>query len=93
MTKKELHSHIGPKVVEMISDTTFAHLLECAREEMTNVGAITDPTSIIRNEGYMQGWRGCIAFLKNIGKLKAEEAPKPQAQLYADPISENRPKL
>jgi hypothetical protein len=93
MTKKELHSHIGPKVVEMISDTTFAHILECAREEMTNVGAITDPTSIIRNEGYMQGWRGCIAFLKNIGKLKAEEAPKQQTQLYADPISENRPKL
>jgi len=93
MTKKDLHSHIGPQVAVMISDTTFAHLLECAREEMTNVGAITDATSIIRNEGYMRGWIGCIAFLKNIGKLKVEEAPKPQVQLYSDPISDNRPKL
>jgi len=92
MTKKELHSHIGPKVITMISDPTFAHIIECAREEMP-MGIISgDPTSIIRNEGKMQGWIGCLHFLKTIGKLKTEEPQVTTHQLYADPNTENQPK-
>lgn len=90
MTKKELHARHGDKVAVLQTDLTYTSIIECAREEMP-LGIIGgEPTSIIRNEGRMQGWISCLNFLKSIGKQKVEE-PAPQAtQLYANPNADNQ---
>lgn len=89
MTKKELLSNIGTQVGEVLNQPAFAHIIECAREELPMGTVAADPTAIIRNEGRIQGWIACLHFIKNIGKIKAEEPPVATQQLYANPNPNN----
>ncbi len=88
MTKKELHANFSPNVMELIKNPIYASILDCAREDMP-LGIVGDPTSIVRNEGRIQGWIACLAFMKSIGKVKSEETAPAPTQLYADPTATN----
>lgn len=86
MTRKELQSQFGDKVTEMMALPAFHIALDVAREECPFLeDKSPDPTSIVRNEGKIQGWNACLRFLKTIGKV--EQGPEKPATLprYQDP--------
>lgn len=93
MTKSELLAQ-HPKLNEKLATPAFRAVLECAREdcEFLNMKA-TDPTSIVRNEGAIQGWMACLKFLKDIHKAPAEKKAPLETPRYSDPdpLKANQP--
>lgn len=92
MTKQELRSSAGEKVIALVEQPVFIAMLDCAREENPfALGAhVTDPTQIVRNEGRITGWNACLQFLKTIA-----QAPKPPPKehptgLYDDPAKSDQ---
>lgn len=86
MNRKELQAKASDKVAELLANNTFHDVIETAREECPFLeDKAPDPTSIIRNEGKIQGWNACLRFLKTIGKVETPpEKPAPVLR-YADP--------
>lgn len=96
MTKKELHAKYGPQVVELLSNPTLHIAIDHLREECPFLeDRATDPTSIIRNEGKIQGWSAALKALKYLYKSEQEPAPPTTGPLYQDPdprkTEQNRP--
>lgn len=77
MTRKTLQSNF--KVVELAQDAAFLatlnHLSACPPAKTPGP---RDPTTIINDEGRLQGWLECVAYLRNIHSLPPPEpATKP----------------
>jgi len=88
MTKKEFQQKFGDKAAELLANPTYHIALDVAREDCPHLDDKSiDATSIIRNEGKIQGWNGCLKFLKSLAKSEPEP-PKPvEAPRYQDPDS------
>lgn len=86
MTRKELQSQHGDKVTDLLALPIFHTVLDVAREDCPFLeDKSPDPTSIVRNEGKIQGWNACLRFMKTIGRV--EQAPEKPVTLprYQDP--------
>jgi len=94
MTAKDLRAREG--MIDMLRSDNFRVLLAFFMEECPHVGRdITDATSIVRNEGKVQGYFGLLRDMRTIHISPPEpeksDAPK---RLYQDPFEAqnlNRP--
>lgn len=86
MTKKEFHKKYGAAVVELLSNPTMQIALGHLQEECPFFeDKSIDPTSIIRNEGKIQGWNACLRTFRNLYKSEPDAVKVPDGPLYADP--------
>jgi hypothetical protein len=86
MTKREFLAKYGKDVVELLGNNTLQIALSFLRENCPFLDdKSTDPTSIIRNEGKIQGWNKCLTELKNLWEVPAEAPPVVPGPLYQDP--------
>lgn len=86
MNKREFQQKYAVEAGALLHNPHFQIALDVAREDCPYLEEkAIDPTSIIRNEGKIQGWNACLKFLKTIAKSEIEpSAPKP-TPLYGDP--------
>lgn len=86
MTKREFHQKYGAAVVELLANPTLQIAIGFLQEECPFLeDRSVDATSIIRNEGKIQGWSACLKALRGLYKSEPE-APTPKPVLpYADP--------
>lgn len=75
----------------MCESAPFRQLLAFMRDECVYVnGQALDETNVIRNEGRLQGWFGCLRVMGGIHrKIEKQETPTEFQPLYPDP---NKPK-
>lgn len=91
MTKAEYIAQYGQSASKQAASPEFKALQDTAREECPFLAKnLSDPTSIVRNEGAVQGWFAAIAFMKTAHEpvKKPEERAGPAPQ-YPDPSNLN----
>jgi len=96
MTKREFLAKYGKEVVQLLGNPTLQIALSFLQEECPFLeDKSADPTSIIRNEGKIQGWYRCLREIRNLYQTAPEIAPPSQGPLYPDPdprkAEQNRP--
>lgn len=98
MTESDLRQHKG--FVEMCTaDVNFGLLLSFFEQNCPFIGKqIADPTSIVRNEGMVQGWFELIQRMRKIHISPKGPPPPTDGRLYPDSdklnqenIQHNRP--
>ncbi len=86
MTREQLHSTQGfhPASVRAAAQ----YLLN----NMPRKPVLPEPTALIRNEGFMNGFLTAIEHLEAVTAPKVPDAPKKEFQAYAPPTeNQNRP--
>ncbi len=91
MTAKDLRAR--PELIAMCQSDNFRVLLAYFMEECPYVGRdINDATSLIRNEGRMQGWHSLLREMRTIHiapiEVKKSDAP---VRKYEDPYERENP--
>lgn len=90
MTADQLRAIEG--MVEMCESAPFRQLMAYMRDECPYVNGMDIPeTAIIRNEGRLQGWLGCLRVMGGIHR--AAKKPEPTGEnppLYPDPSKFNQ---
>jgi hypothetical protein len=90
MTKREFHTKYGAPIVELLSNPTLQIALAFLQEECPYLeDKSPDPTSIIRNEGKIQGWNACLKAFKNLYKSEPEPVVTKEGPRYQDPDPRN----
>lgn len=86
MTKREFHQKYGAAVVELLANPTLQIAIGFLQEECPFLeDRSVDATSIIRNEGKIQGWSACLKALRGLYKSEPEPPPVVHTPLYKDP--------
>jgi hypothetical protein len=85
MTRADLHNTQGFHAPSLLA--AAVHLqVEIPRKPVAH-----EPTSLIRNEGYMNGYLDAIRDLKAAAGQKAPEIEKKTFQPYSQQENQNRP--
>lgn len=86
MNRREYQSKYSDKHAELMANPAFHILSDVAREDCPFLeDKSPDPTSIVRNEGKIQGWNACLKFLKSAGHVEPEKEKPVTLPRYADP--------
>ena len=83
MTREQLHSIQGFHTPSVIAAAQY--LLN----NMPRKPVLPEPTALIRNEGFMNGFLTAIEQLDAAARPKAPDAPKKEFQPYSQPQTEN----
>jgi hypothetical protein len=89
MTIKELRAY--PSLAETCESEPFKTLVSFHRAKCPYLRVqMADPTSIVRNEGMIQGWMACLEALENAHRVPEKQPAPEQTRLYQDPESSRK---